>query len=505
MVVKLIEGDEQRIELLEEIYLESFENSDDFAAIVNPSNRIILKVNPRGLEMFEANNESDLVGNDSLDLRAESIGLEELQAIWAILDKGETYRNEVKYKTLKGKIFPGYLKIRRILIKNWELMLIRITDISDLYQYREDVQLYQNRLKDAMEGMGESFWEWKLPDHEVYISPRMREMLQVKSTNSVDLAKEWQLRIHPEDVSNFNDKEGNISRIWEKTQTIVEFRWKMQSGHYEWMQSKGRIVGYAEDGVTPIRISGVTENIDQRKKMEERLQLYAKNLEQMNSDLKQLAYITTHDLKEPIRSITGFLQLVKRRNEDKWDSSSEEYVESAIEGCHRLSRIIEDLLDYSKIEMGEKSIELIDVNEVIEGTIKNLERVIKEKNVTIEVKKLPKLLGNKTQFARLFQNLVSNGIKYNKSENPIIEISYDEDFTYHLFHVKDNGIGIDKPYYSEIYRIFKRLHSSDEYDGIGMGLAICKKIVESHNGAIWHDSSPSEGTTFHFTIKKEWV
>jgi light-regulated signal transduction histidine kinase (bacteriophytochrome) len=252
----------------------------------------------------------------------------------------------------------------------------------------------------------------------------------------------------------------------------------------------------------PYRFVATNTDIDERKRIEEKLTLYTRYLEQMNADLKQLAYITTHDLKEPIRNITGFIQLLKRRNEDQLDDTSKEYISNAIEGCHRLVNIIEDLLDYSRIELGENSMEEVNMADVWLEVLENLDPVIREKKVSIQSVGLPTIMANKGHMSRLLQNLLSNAIKYNNHPHPEVTLSYSADPQYHVFSVKDNGIGIDSKYYAHIYKMFKRLHGMDEYEGIGMGLAICKRIIETHKGALWHESTPGMGTTFHFTIGK---
>jgi len=484
-----------------QLYAETFEGSDDFIAIVDAESRKIIQANRRAAEMFDLENVNQLIGLESAGLRKKPVSMDELRVIWRYLDAGHIWKSELEYLTSKGKSFWGLVHMKKIVVADTKFVMLRITDISELKSYEEKLRISSERLKFAMEGNGSGIWDWIIPSNQFYFSARCREMLGYTDHVLGEDFDEWVTLIHPEDAERVNNYMREFLHHFEEEKFDIDMRMRCGDGSHKWIQCRGMVVAKDSNG-KPYRFVATNTDIDERKRIEEKLTLYTRYLEQMNADLKQLAYITTHDLKEPIRNITGFIQLLKRRNEDQLDDTSKEYISSAIEGCHRLVNIIEDLLDYSRIELGENSMEEVNMADVWLEEQENLDPVIREKKVSIQSVGLPTIMANKGHMSRLLQNLLSNAIKYNNHPHPEVKLSYSADPQYHVFSVKDNGIGIDSKYYAHIYKMFKRLHGMDEYEGIGMGLAICKRIIETHKGALWHESAPGMGTTFHFTIGK---
>ncbi len=226
-------------------------------------------------------------------------------------------------------------------------------------------------------------------------------------------------------------------------------------------------------------------------------------LERSNKELAQFAYVASHDLKEPLRSMSGFLQLLERAAEEKLNEEEREYMDFVIKASHRMDSIIDDLLTYSKIDNVLQEKQTVDLSTILEIILLNLNHSIKEKNAIIDINQtFPTIQSNKFQMIQLFQNLISNGLKYNNSEQPRIDVRFKEVSNYYHFSIKDNGIGIKPEYQEKVFKIFQRLHRRTEYSGTGIGLSICKKIVESHNGKIWFESELGKGSTFFFTIEK---
>lgn len=222
-----------------------------------------------------------------------------------------------------------------------------------------------------------------------------------------------------------------------------------------------------------------------------------------NKELEEFAYVSSHDLKEPLRMITSFLQLLKRKYEPQLDEEANEYIDFAVDGAKRMDMVIEDLLDYSRIGRYNIKYEHINTNDIIEQVKSNLRSSIEKNKAVITHDDLPTIYANASQMVQLFQNLISNSIKYRGEEDPRIHISSElVDDTY-MFSVKDNGIGIDEKYLDKIFTIFQRLHTRNEYDGTGIGLAISKKILQRHGGQIWAESELGNGSTFFFTLPRE--
>ncbi|WP_414469404.1 PAS domain-containing sensor histidine kinase [Methanobacterium sp. ACI-7] len=247
------------------------------------------------------------------------------------------------------------------------------------------------------------------------------------------------------------------------------------------------------------------KKIAETKLKENELELkdMVEELKRSNEELQQFAYVTSHDLQEPLRTISSFTQLLERRYKDQLDEDADEFMGYIVDASTRMQNLIKDLLEYSRVTTRGKEFELVDTNEVLQKSISNLHAAIEESNADVSYKKLPKVMADDRQMGQLFQNLISNAIKFKKHNiNPKVTISckQDEGRGEYIFSVSDNGIGIEPQYFDRIFTIFQRLHTRDEYPGTGIGLSISKRIIERHGGKMWLESEPDKGTTFYFTI-----
>lgn len=241
----------------------------------------------------------------------------------------------------------------------------------------------------------------------------------------------------------------------------------------------------------------VTDQVLAMRKVQE----IANNLIKSNEQLQQFAYIASHDLQEPLRTVVSYTQLLERRTKEKLNDSEKEFMKLIIEATKRMQNLIEDLLNYSKVSLQEKDYKTTDLNKILDTVLDNLLSSTETNQAQILIEKLPTLRVIRAQMIQLFQNLISNAIKYRKKDiHPIIKISCQKREDDWLFSVTDNGIGINKDYFEKIFLIFQRLHFRNEYAGTGIGLATCKKIIEIHHGQIWLESKEGEGTTFFFTL-----
>lgn len=232
------------------------------------------------------------------------------------------------------------------------------------------------------------------------------------------------------------------------------------------------------------------------------LQKRAEELATSNTELERFAYVASHDLQEPLRMVSSFLQLLEKKYQHVLDAKAREYINFAVGGADRMKKLILDLLAYSRIGTEEEVFELVDMNALVGHVLHIFESRIKKENATIEVLPLVTITGINTQLQQLIQNLIGNAIKYKSKEPLHIEFGCREEETQVVFYVKDNGIGIDPKYFDKIFIVFQRLHAMSSYSGTGVGLAICKKIVERHKGNIWVESEPGIGSTFFFSIAK---
>jgi len=225
-------------------------------------------------------------------------------------------------------------------------------------------------------------------------------------------------------------------------------------------------------------------------------------LERSNKELEQFAYVASHDLQGPLRAVVGFLQLLENRYGDTLDQEGRHYIDRAVKAGHRMQTLIRELLALSRVNTSGQSFRPTDLNLIVREVMDDLEPIIREKNGEIFSDRLPNLDVDAGQFRSLLQNLVINGLKYNRSATPTIEISYREGSEFCRFSIKDNGIGIAPQFHERIFIVFQRLHTDREYPGTGLGLALCKKIVERHGGRIWVESQPNAGAIFHFTLPR---
>lgn len=240
----------------------------------------------------------------------------------------------------------------------------------------------------------------------------------------------------------------------------------------------------------------------ERKKLEEILRKRTEELAITNNELEQFIYAASHDMQEPLRMVNSYLQLLEMRYADKLDKDAKEFIDYAVSGSNRMRSIIYGLLDYTKVNK-ERPLEIIDMNDLLKSVLKELAQQIEENRITVTLEPLPAIYGDRVLIEQLFQNLISNAIKFKCEKNPEITIAGKKNGNEYLFSMKDNGIGIQKEYAGKLFTIFKRLNTKVNYPGSGIGLAICKKIVEKHGGKIWFESEFGKGTTFYFTIKEK--
>ena len=259
-----------------------------------------------------------------------------------------------------------------------------------------------------------------------------------------------------------------------------------------WRDETGRIIG----------TFGLTRDITARKEAEEKLVEERNLLARSNAELEQFAYVASHDLQEPLRAVASCVQLLKKRYEGKLDARAEEFITHAVDGTKRMQALITDLLAYSRVGTHIHPFEPTDCETVLADALANLSMAIQESGAVVQHDPLPTLLADASQLGQVFQNLIGNALKFRAARSPEIRITARREAGAWLFAVSDNGIGIESQYFERIFRVFQRLHTRTRYPGTGIGLAICKKIVERHGGRIWIESQPDQGSTFYFTVQE---
>lgn len=287
---------------------------------------------------------------------------------------------------------------------------------------------------------------------------------------------------------------------------FTEIRLLHTSGHWIWVRGTASLSGESTDsGSIFLNYQDITDLKNSSAilaEQHEQLQIRAAELAESNTELERFAFMSSHDLQEPLRMVTGFLTLLKKKYSDKLDADAQQYIGFAVEGAERMRSLIAHLLEYSRLGKNKDDLNLVDLNIVCLEATALFREQIEISGAEIEAGHLPVVKGKKTQLQQVFQNLISNALKYRSADPPKIKISCSEVNSQWRFEFRDNGIGIDPQFHERIFQIFQRLHSKSQYSGTGIGLAICKKIIEQHGGRIWVESAPEKGSAFIFTMTK---
>jgi PAS domain S-box-containing protein len=311
------------------------------------------------------------------------------------------------------------------------------------------------------------------------------------------LAMTYDALTHPEDraigAQGRHDMLEGLTRAF-----VVEKRYIHKDGRTIWVNLGTALVPDANGA--PLYFISQIENITARKEAEAALEANKQELERSNAELQQFAYVASHDLQEPLRTISSYLQLLHRRYKGKeLDDNAEEFITFAVDGAKRMQALIQDLLAYSRVGKRDTAFAPTDCGTLAAEVVAALQATIVEKGAVVEHDALPIVLGDASQLRQLLQNLVGNALKFCK-EAPVIRISAQPHGEQWQFTVRDNGIGIDPAHAERVFIIFQRLHTREEYEGTGIGLALCRKIVERHGGRIWVESRPGQGAAFHFML-----
>ncbi|MGL5193007.1 MAG: PAS domain S-box protein [Chroococcales cyanobacterium] len=328
-----------------------------------------------------------------------------------------------------------------------------------------------------------------------YVSPCCFTLLGYHSSDLIGhSAYEW---IHPDDIPGVELSYRTVLEALVPFQVV--YRVRHQDGHYMWFETNAQAICDPQTGDV-VKIQAASRDISDRHRIEKELAQHTADLARSNAELEQFAYIASHDLQEPLRMVASYTQLLALRYPGKLDAQADKYIAYILDGATRMQQLINDLLQYSRVGTHGKSFDLVDCNEIMTRAIANLKMAIRKSNARVNWQNLPQVFGDKTQLLQLFQNLIANAIKYRSPQTPEVQIEAHYREGEWLFSVKDNGIGIDPKHGDRIFQIFQRLHTRDEYPGTGIGLAICKRIVERHRGHIWVESEPDRGAIFYFTL-----
>ena len=468
----------------------------------------LLMMNPAGLAMIEADNEEQVIGQSMVEIL-----LPEHRYAFSKLTKnvfkGKSGMLAFEIQGLKGN--RRWLETHAVPLKNEQgdiISLLGVTrDITQRKKAEESLLQSNERFEKVTEATNEAIWDWDIVNKTIY---RSKAFERFHGKESIGLFPDSDLfmrdRFHPEDFKKVQEIINEAIPNPLTTRGELEYRLLNKNGKILYVINRAVIVRNNEGKA--IRMVGAITDISEQKLMT--LQLSELNqtllqssfeLKRSNEELEQFAFVASHDLQEPLRMISSFMNLLKRQYGNLLDEKGHQYIHFATDGAKRMKQIILDLLEFSRTSRPTAGIEAVDLNEVVAEFLQLRRILISEKAAIISSTDLPILNIYKAAITQILHCLLDNAIKYSKKDTQLkVEISAEENETHWQFSIKDNGIGIEPQFHNKIFVIFQRLHNKDEYDGTGIGLSIAKRHVEFLGGRIWLESVPGKGTVFYFTI-----
>jgi PAS domain S-box-containing protein len=372
---------------------------------------------------------------------------------------------------------------------------ILFSDITERKRAETALRASEERFRVAAETANDVVYEWNLKQ-SVQWPGKIDEMLGYEPGEFPRTLDGWAASVHPEDMER--TMAAVQAHLEGRAPYAAEYRVRRKDGDYRWWWARGAATR-TPDG-TPVRWIGSITDITERKQAEEKIKRMVADLERSNKELEHFAYVASHDLQEPLRMVASYTQLLAQHFEGRLDDKARKYIRYSVDGAVRMQTLINDLLTYSRVGRRGKPPEPTDAHAVLGEAIGNLAAAIAETHAVITNDDLPTVQADASQLVLVFQNLLANAIKFRRADFPRVHVSARNQGGEWVFSVNDNGIGIEAKYAERVFVIFQRLHTREEYPGTGIGLAVCKRIVERHGGKIWFESAPGNGTTFFFTI-----
>ncbi|MBL8795023.1 MAG: PAS domain S-box protein [Planctomycetia bacterium] len=507
---------------VEEKFRGLLESAPDGLAIINAQGAIVL-VNSQTERLFGYSRE-ELLGQPVELLVPERLrGRHQLQRQRFFAEptaRPMGSQLELHGQRKDGREFPVEISLTPLQTET-EGMLVTATirEISERKRAESELRRAEARYRTLVEQIPAVTFMAALDEgnNELYVSPQIEALLGFSQREWLENPILWHSQLHPEDRERWNVEFAPTCGTGTPFRSV--YRFLARDGRVVWVHGEAKLV--RDEAGRPSFLQGVAFDITGMKEAEMDLMALNQTLEQRvaertreaeeraqqlaqsNAELEQFAYVASHDLQEPLRAVASFARLLARRCHDQLDDNGRDYIERIVGGAVRMQTLITDLLTYSRVGRQGQGFAMTDSAGVFADVCGNLRVAVEESGAQLTADPLPMVWADRTELVQLLQNLIGNALKF-RSDQPLrIHIGCHQDGDRWLFSVRDNGIGIDPKYGEKIFLIFQRLHSRAKYPGTGIGLAICKKIVERHGGRIWVESTPNHGSTFHFTLSDE--
>lgn len=372
---------------------------------------------------------------------------------------------------------------------------------AELERHQAALAAAERAQREIIWGTHAGTWEWNVESGDLKLNDRWAEIVgyTLDELNPVSI-ETWQRLAHPDDLAR---SDAALERYFSGETEFYECECRMRhkTDEWVWVLDRGKVAEWTADG-RPLRMSGTHLDITERKRVEAEQERIKDNLRRSNEDLEQFSYAISHDLQTPLRNVSSFLQLLQRRCGDQLPADANEYIDFAVSGAKRMSEMILSLLEYSRVGSHGRTFEPLDLGAALNTALQDLSTTLADRNAEIIAGPLPRVMADSSQMARLFENLLGNAVKYQRPETrPRITVSARQTDEMWEIAVTDNGIGIPPDQVEQLFKVFRRLHTYEQFEGNGVGLAVCKRIVMRHGGRIWVESAGiDQGSRFVFTL-----
>jgi PAS domain S-box-containing protein len=483
---------EQALRASEARYLGIFEHSHDAISLATPDGRV-REANQPWLDLYGYDRQ-DLPGMSAHDLYLEASDRTEL--LRGLAESGSV-RDEIRQRRRDGSIVECRRSLVALKDEQGNMVAIHalVQDVTEEKRAQRALRESEEKYRSLFEQSMDAIFIVPYDGSRVEANQAWLDLFGYTRDELTNLTVD---RMYAEP----SERDSFLRRLSEVGFVVDEMRARKKDGTI--IECQRTAVAERDRTGKVVTVQGILRDVTERKRAEAELEALNQSLRRSNQELEQFAYVASHDLQEPLRMVSSYTQLLAQRYGDKLDEDARDFIAFAVDGALRMQRLIQDLLSYSRVTTRGHPLTPFDAHAALGQAVSDLQAAIRDSSALVTNDELPMVRGDQGQVTQVFLNLVGNAIKFRKPDMPPrVHVSAARDADrpgFWTFAVSDNGIGIDEKYFSRLFVIFQRLHGKSEYPGTGIGLALCKRIVERHGGAIWVESHPSAGTTFYFTL-----